>query len=135
MAKFNRHSLYYFRYRPKLRETLPFWDRQPLMFPLRITNTHTLGINIHWVPAHIRNRFLNWLIDNSKKIKNQKRFARQTYNVIKSTSGLRAVATNGIRLYINNNASNVKEITREELMSAGFWKILNRHKARKVFRR
>ena len=137
MAKFTQSKLYYFHYRPLHAAKLSFWDKQPLMFPLRVGPSHTLGINIHWIHPKMRKAFLEFLLQLSQKVRNPKRFARMTYDVMKADVRLRH-SLPGIRLYINNKASNVKEITREE--AADFFDplkmqraLFRKHRAKKVF--
>ena len=41
--------MYYFYYNAKLKETLPYWDRFPLIIPLRHYPDGFLGINLHYI--------------------------------------------------------------------------------------
>lgn len=139
MAKFKRNKIYYFRYDARWKERLPAWDKQPLMFPLNPGTTHTLGINIHWIPQKYRRRFVEWMIDKSIHLKNNKAFSRLVYNTVKNTAVLR-IAMPGIRMYINHRATQLVEIPRKEVqdfflprkVAPGFFK---KHRAKKVYKR
>lgn len=134
---FKRDKIYYFKYNPKFKEVLPFWDKRPFAFPLMLSNTHSLMINIHWVPKRYKKRFIEFLLEMSQRIPNEQRFARLTYNMIKSDIRLRP-ALKGIRLYINKRASGVKEITKEmaqdpTIINKMEKSLFRKHKAKKVF--
>lgn len=139
MARFKTSRMYAFRYNPKLKDKLPFYDRTPLMFPLNPGPSHTLGLNIHWIPQRHRKKFIEWILERSLDVKNKKKFARLVYNTIKGNAALRP-ALKGIRLYINHRATQVTEISRDEVGSfflprqvqKGFFR---RHKSSKVFRK
>lgn len=138
-ARFKHGSIYFFKYNPKLKEKLPFWDTRPLMIPLRTSSTRTLGLNVHWVPQQFRRKLIEHLLKLSVKIRGEKKFARMTYTLLKNNRGLRP-ALNGVRLYINSRVSDVTVIQRDKVqdfflprkVQRGFF---NRHKAKKVFKR
>ena len=135
-TKFRRKGdrLYYYRYNPKWKDKLPYWDRFPLMFPLHVGPKYTLGINIHWVPSKLRGKFLDFLVDRSAKIKNDKAFARLAYKTLKNTPGLRQAAIKGVRLYINNRASGIQIITRDDVILSGKKIIFKSHRPKKFYK-
>tara|TARA_R110000824_G_scaffold100865_2_gene239693 strand:- start:362 stop:973 length:612 start_codon:yes stop_codon:yes gene_type:complete len=46
-------SMYLFEYDPKLKDTLPYYDQFPLVFPIETYSDSFLGINLHYIfPAH-----------------------------------------------------------------------------------
>ena len=63
--KINRYSLgelYYFQYDAKYKQTLPYWDRYPLVLPLSLTRNGFIGINFHYIsPIHRTELFNNLL--------------------------------------------------------------------------
>ena len=137
MAKFEYSSLYYIRYNAKLKDVLPIWDKKPLMIPLNVGATHTLGLNLHWVPKHLQKKVITFILKQSHSIRSRKKLARITYKALKSTPGLKLAATRGVRLYINSRARIIDRITKDEIHSfflplevqKGFFK---RHRAKKV---
>lgn len=139
MAKFSYGNMYAMRYNPKLKETLPFWDKTPLMIPLSIGSTHTLGLNIHWIPGPYRKRFVEWLLDLTIKKGTRKGFARVTYNVLKRDVALKK-ALQGIRLYINARATQVIKVPKKDIQEFFLPRQVNsrlfrKYRSKKVFRR
>ncbi len=64
-----------FFYDPKLKKTLPYYDRFPLVLPLENYNDGFLGINLHYLPIPLRMRLLDRLVDFS----NNTKFDKSTY--------------------------------------------------------
>lgn len=136
--KMQYHSMYYFKYNPKFKDVLPYWDKFPFIIPLNIGATHTLGLNTHWIPQRFKKKFIEWLINQSMKLKTPSKFSRVTYDMIKKNPQLRP-ALQGIRLYINTRMSTVTEVRRKEIqnfflprqVAAGIFK---KYKARKYFK-
>lgn len=55
-------KLYMYFYDPKLKATLPYYDRFPLVFPFRKVQGGFLGLNMHYLPYHWRIRLLDRLM-------------------------------------------------------------------------
>ena len=47
-------SMYMFMYDPKNKNTLPYYDKFPLVFPINFYSDGFLGINLHYIPPEIR---------------------------------------------------------------------------------
>lgn len=62
-------NMYMYMYDPKHKDTLPFYDRFPLIFPIHIAKDRFWGINIHYLPLPMRAMLLDALYDltNNKK--------------------------------------------------------------------
>ena len=54
-------SLYIFKYSPKYKDTLPYYDIFPLVLPLEFYEDGFLGINFHYLPIPLRIMFLERL--------------------------------------------------------------------------
>ena len=54
-----------FRYDPKLKDTLPYYDTHPLVLICNFTSKDVYGINLHYVPPPIRKK----LVDKMAEIK------------------------------------------------------------------
>jgi len=54
--------LYMYIYDPKLKETLPYYDRFPLVFPYRKTQDGFIGLNMHYLPYNLRIGLLDSLL-------------------------------------------------------------------------
>ena len=61
--------MYHFFYDPKMKEELPYYDRFPLVLPLKSTNNGFIGINFHYLPIALRIRLLDRLVDFSNNTK------------------------------------------------------------------
>ena len=64
---FGRLNMFF--YDPKLKKTLPYYDRFPLVLPLERYNDGFLGINLHYLPIPLRIRLLDRLVDFSNNTK------------------------------------------------------------------
>jgi hypothetical protein len=61
--------MYMFAYDPKGKETLPYYDRFPLVLPFRKTPDGFIGLNMHYLPYPLRIMLLDRLLvfkNNSK---------------------------------------------------------------------
>jgi hypothetical protein len=47
-------SMLLFQYDPKMKKTLPYYDRFPLIFPFSVTGDGFYGINLHYLPLRER---------------------------------------------------------------------------------
>lgn len=62
-------KLYMYKYDPKTKETLPYYDMFPLVFPFRSTQDGFYGLNMHYLPYDLRIKLLDQLLifkNNSK---------------------------------------------------------------------
>jgi len=66
--------MYMFGYDPKHKETLPYYDRYPLIFPINNAKGGFLGINFHYLPPILRAK----LMDQLYTVLNNKRFDEST---------------------------------------------------------
>jgi hypothetical protein len=89
--KFRLGHMYMFLYDPKHKDTLPYYDRFPLIFPINKAKGGFLGINFHYLPLQLRAK----LMDSLYSVATNDRFDETTK--IKTSYG------------ILNNASKYKE--------------------------
>jgi len=69
------NKLHFFRYNPKLKATLPYYDTFPLVMPIQSAKGGFLGINFHYLPIPLRMKLLETLdrrnfTGNYSKLKN-----------------------------------------------------------------
>ena len=57
------NKLHFFRYDPKLKATLPYYDTFPLVMPIQSAKGGFLGINFHYLPIPLR----MWLLETFDK--------------------------------------------------------------------
>lgn len=55
-------NLYLYGYDPKMKKELPYYDKFPLVFPFRKTADGFLGLNMHYLPYHLRIQLLDRLM-------------------------------------------------------------------------
>lgn len=62
-------GMYCYVYDAKTKDSLPYWDRFPLIFPIELTGKGWYGLNLHYVPLQYRARLLQVLyrVMNNKK--------------------------------------------------------------------
>lgn len=67
-------SMYMYHYTPKYKDTLPFYDRFPLIFPFRVESDRFWGLNLHYLPLTYRAKLMDALYD----LANNTRFDEST---------------------------------------------------------
>jgi hypothetical protein len=55
--------MYFFHYDPKYKDTLPVWDKFPLVIPIEIYSDGFLGLNLHYLDPYSRLLLLDRLQD------------------------------------------------------------------------
>lgn len=84
-------NLYMFSYDAKMKETLPYFDRFPLVFPFRAVPGGFYGLNLHYLPYQMRAQ----LMDRLLVFKNNNKFdettkLRYSWDLINGVSKFRA---------------------------------------------
>ena len=106
-------KMYSFRYKAKGEGYLEKYDKAPLIFILDIQGPIILAVNIHWIPKHQRQDFINKaeeIIGKTKTVGKKLVRMRLMYQMLKDPkfrNGLQA-----IRKYIIKNMSSIKSIPR-----------------------
>jgi hypothetical protein len=82
--------MYMFGYDAKHRDTLPYYDRFPLIFPFQVSADHFMGINLHYLPLQYRARLMDALysITTNKKFDEKTRL-RISYDLLNSSAKYR----------------------------------------------
>lgn len=84
-------NLYMFLYEAKNKETLPYWDRFPLVFPFRSVQGGFYGLNFHYLPYKIRVDLLNRLLQYKSNDKfDETTKLRYSWGLINGVSKFRA---------------------------------------------
>lgn len=95
--------MYMFLYDPKYKDTLPFYDRFPLIFPFEKVQGGFYGLNMHYLPYLLRARLMDQLyklINNSSYDETTR--LRLSYKILKSSSQFRYF-TPCVKHYLNNH--------------------------------
>ena len=86
-------SMYFFRYDPKHKATLPYYDTFPCIFPINKVKGGILGLNMHYLPPKMR----AVLMDALYKTVSDKRYDENTtlqinYKILNSAANLKFFA-------------------------------------------
>ena len=60
--KFLMGGLYFFAYDPKTKADLPYYDKFPMVIPLRRHSDGFIGLNLHYLPIRYRIQFMKKLL-------------------------------------------------------------------------
>lgn len=98
-------NMYLFFYDPKGKDTLPYYDRFPLVLPFSPTPDGFLGLNFHYLPPLLRVRLLDKLMvfKNSKNLTEKTRLKFQ-YETIASAARFN-LAQPCIKRYITSHVT------------------------------
>ena len=82
--------MYAFKYDPKMKKELPYYDTFPLIFPVRIDSDGFLGINFHYLPPVLRAKLMNALYSTltNKKYDDTTK-VKISYSILQSASKYR----------------------------------------------
>jgi hypothetical protein len=82
--------MYAFRYDPKTKNDLPYYDTFPLIFPIRMDSDGFLGINFHYLPPVLRAKLMNALYSTltNKKYDDTTK-VKISYSILQSASKYR----------------------------------------------
>lgn len=99
--RFRMGNMYLFAYDPKHKDTLPYYDRFPLIFPINKAKGGFLGINMHYLPPILRAK----LMDQLYTVLNNKNFDETTrltasYKILNSAAKFREFRPT-IKHYLN----------------------------------
>lgn len=86
----NIGQMFMFFYNPKNKQTLPYYDQFPLVFPIEFHTNGFTGINMHYLPRNYRAKLMDalYMTINNKKSDTTTRL-RITYDLLKSSAGMR----------------------------------------------
>lgn len=94
-------KMFFFKYDPKTKDTLPVYDVYPLVFPIEQYNDGFLGLNIHYLDAGQRVNLLGRL----QEYATSKRYTPRTklqvsYDLLSSTKSIKSVIGPCIKRYL-----------------------------------
>jgi hypothetical protein len=95
--------MYAFKYDPKMKKELPYYDTFPLIFPIRFEQDGFLGINFHYLPPILRAKLMDALYANvtNKKYDATTRM-KVSYSILQSASKYRFFKPT-IKKYLRNH--------------------------------
>lgn len=94
-------KMYFFAYDPKMKKTLPMYDRFPLVFPIEPYSDGFLGLNLHYLNPGER----QWLLNKLKDFRNNNKFNATTklklsYDLLSSTKKLASLSRPCVKRYL-----------------------------------
>jgi hypothetical protein len=118
-------GMYLFYYDPKHKDTLPYYDRFPLILPFRKVQGGFYGINLHYLPYLLRFKILRALSDYTINKSDDTRI-RLSWKLLESLSRLEP-AKHAVKHYLNDHVRSrfykidyVDWITASQLPIEGF---------------
>lgn len=109
-------KMYFFWYDPKLKATLPIYDRFPLVFPIERYADGFLGLNVHYLSFGEREYLLKQLMkfrSNSKMDQTTK--LKVSYDLLNSVSRIASTMRPCIKRYLFSQVrSQFVEVTADE---------------------
>jgi hypothetical protein len=106
-------GMYYYQYDAKFKQTLPYWDTHPLIFPIEIGDGYVIGLNMHYLPPILRAKLLDAILDlPTYKLPAQR--AKMSYSIVRAFAASDLVKPTIHKYLITHIRSNVIEITRDE---------------------
>lgn len=84
-------QMYAMFYDPKHKKTLPYYDQFPLIFPIKNSTDHFIGLNLHYLPPRLRAKLMDALYStiNNKRLDETTRL-RISYSILEGSSKYRA---------------------------------------------
>lgn len=95
-------EMYMFLYDPKHKGTLPYYDKFPLVLPFEKTVDGFIGLNLHYLPYHLRAKLLDTLMEyrNNTRMDETTKI-RMSWSLVSSVSKL-AIARPCVKRYLNS---------------------------------
>lgn len=99
---FMYNNMIFYRYDAKNKDNV--YDKSPLIFILRRTGTHTLGLALHWSPLPLRLTLIKYIMQMNRANIRSNLPLKVTYQMLKPVIE-KLHLTSVIRLYINSRIS------------------------------
>lgn len=95
-------QMYLFNYDPKLKDELPYYDRYPLIFPIKPAEGGFLGINLHYLPPVYRGKLMDALYTTAVTESDNVKSLNISYDILNSASRF-AFFKPCVKHYLNNH--------------------------------
>lgn len=94
-------KMYFFKYDPKHKRTLPIYDIYPLMFPIELYSDSVLGLNIHYLSGGERSALMGKLQEfRSNSTYDENTRLKMSYSLLASTKSLASEMRPCIKRYL-----------------------------------
>lgn len=99
----NFGSMYLFQYDPKHKDTLPYYDILPLIFPFESAAGGFYGLNVHYLPVQLRAKLMDALYATANNARyDEKTKLKINYSILKSSANLNYFKP-CVKHYLNNH--------------------------------
>jgi hypothetical protein len=94
-------KMYFFHYDAKYKDTLPVWDKFPLVIPMDITSDGFMGLNLHYLDPYSRLLLLDRLQDfiSNDKYDDTTRF-KLSYDLLSQSKRYNTLISNCVKRYL-----------------------------------
>lgn len=86
-STFGIGEMYFYRYDAKHKDTLPYWDMYPLIFPFNTYSDGFIGINLHYLHPLVRAK----LLDALQKVGGKRNKMMLSWEILKGSSQISLV--------------------------------------------
>ena len=109
-------NMYMFFYDPKMKDTLPYYDQFPIVFPFARTDNGFIGLNLHYLSYRFRIILLDGLLrfKNTKELDETTRL-KMSWNLLRGMSK-HYLVTPCVKSYLNDHL-----MTQLKLITATDW--------------
>ena len=118
--KFLIGGLYFFAYDPKTKDDLPYYDRFPLVMPLKREADGFIGLNFHYLPIGYRIRFLQKMLPLALYDGEDIRRIKITYDILDASRRYREFRPCIKKYLLSNIKSKIVKVESEEWDTALF---------------
>lgn len=77
-------QMYFYFYDAKWKDELPYWDKFPLVIPVKFYKDGFLGLNLHYLPPSGRAILLDKLMEYKKAASSPRAFMKVSYALLKA---------------------------------------------------
>lgn len=97
--------MYMFFYNPKHKDTLPYYDRFPLIFPFKMTSDGFYGLNMHYINPMLRAKLMDAFMDiTNNKLFDDTTKIKMSYQLLTASSRFRYFKP-CVKRYLNNHVT------------------------------
>jgi len=106
-------GVYMFHYDAKWKDTLPYWDKYPIVVPLELYSDGFLGINIHYISPSMRVPLLSKMFEFTMEGEQDDRM-QLDYDLTQIESGLRNAGPCIKRYLTSHIGARITKVPREQ---------------------
>ena len=77
-------QMFFYLYDAKWKDELPYWDKFPLVIPIKYYSNGWLGINLHYLPPLMRGQLLDKLMQLARAYPTERAFMKVSYELLKN---------------------------------------------------